>query len=107
MTGKNLQRRGLYGGTSCVYCGNWLEDDRHALFYCDFAKQVWAYIAHRVKWTKYAALSFKDLMHYLSSYFEKEEFVVFTTCACSFCLQGTKNDMKVSPLLQAQLPLKP
>lgn len=38
---KNLQRRGLFEGARCVYCGCcWFEDDRYALFYCYFAKQV-------------------------------------------------------------------
>lgn len=63
-----------------VFTVDRIENDRYALFYCDFAKNVWDYILNGMKWTRFPSLSFKDLMHLLSLLFERKEVVVFVTC---------------------------
>lgn len=48
---------------ACVHYGYQIEDDKHALFDCIFAKKVWSHLPLGEKWFPISTLNFLDLIY--------------------------------------------
>lgn len=73
-------KKGLYESTGCTNCRSQFENDRHALFYFAFAKEVWLRLSTGRKWIQNYALSFRDLMLSLSIKYSIQDVTIFATC---------------------------
>lgn len=93
--GRNLMRRGLYDSLACVHCGFAVEDDRHALFYYKFSKELWRHLPRGHKWIQILAQNFKDLFIPLLLTIVGKMLPFFPLQFGLFCTQEISRNMKV------------
>ncbi|KAI5670611.1 hypothetical protein M9H77_10975 [Catharanthus roseus] len=78
----------------------------HALFSCNFLKEVWRHLPKGHKWRQLLSLSFKDLIHSISVEHSIEELVIFGTTTWLIWYARNKLKHKGTTFFEATITLQ-